>query len=169
MTEQSTTTSQPSSPDGGDRPVVGTSQRRWLLYIGASALLIVLVCIGCLGFTLTQYSDAITAYAWVQAANNGEADDAHEVICEGSQAALFGAVFYARYGEDAEIRITGFESEEENKVRMEGEIIVEDDTLDYEAIYTIGDGNHGFLGLLDCVVFIEQIQPEPLPRPIWGG
>lgn len=145
-----------------------SSSRTWLVIGGVLAL--VLICIVGLIFVVNQYRDAMTAYAWVQAAtdSNGDLDD---LICEdAAQAERFNTVFRNRYaGQDISINLEDFE-QNDNEVLFEGEILFTNDKDDFAMRFIIGEGgNNGFLGLFGCIEYIEQLEPENIPQPFWGG
>jgi hypothetical protein len=142
--------------------------RNWLVVGGVIGF--VLLCVAGLFFVASQYRNAMTAYAWIQDANSTSAD-LNEMLCEdAAQARRFNVAFNNRYGTGAriDINLSEFEQEDDH-VRFVGDIVFEDDTQDFEAVFHLGDGDgNGFLGLLGCIDRIEQIQPDTIPQQFWG-
>lgn len=136
-----------------------TNVRVWLIGAVFAAILILF---GCIIFAVNRYRPALSAYAWIQ---NGE-----DVTCAGSQATYLTRAFQARYGEDVKLSITSVE-QEANQVRVLGNLQRAGSRRQsrYEAIFTLGDDEIGFLGLMRCVHHIEQLRPNPLPYFFWGG
>ncbi len=144
-----------------------TTNRTWL--IGGIFLFVILLCVACFVFMVFQYRSAITAYAWVQIANDGQANEANDMICEGSQAEIFGDAFHARYGDSIKITVSNFE-ESDRKVTFEGALEIDGDESDYQATFHISDDNgRGFLGLFGCVERIELVDPDTMPIDYFGG
>lgn len=136
-----------------------TNIRLWVL---GTVLIVVLFLLACLLFAVNRYRSALSAYAWIQ---DGEA-----VTCDDSQAQYLTRAFQARYGEDVSLSITSVEQETDT-VHVFGNLQRSDSRRksSYEAIFTLGDDEIGFLGLIRCVQHIEQLKPDPLPQPFWGG
>ncbi len=145
----------------------GKSTRRpWIILGGVFA--VVLLCIACLLFVITQFREELTANAWVQLVNDGELDDETEMICADSQAEQFSQVFLTRYGEEVELDIKSVE-QEDDRIHMTGELQVDDRTQTYEAFFSVQNGGTGFLNMLGCVEKIEQVEPDIIPITFLGG
>lgn len=145
-----------------------STSRTWLIVGGI--LLVVLFCLASLVFVVNRYRDAMTAYAWVQSATDPNAD-LNELLCdEAPQAERFNVTFRNRYADqDIRINLQDFE-QNDNEVLLEGEIEFNNDKDDFSARFIIGEGgNSGFLGLFGCIERIEQLEPENIPQPFWGG
>jgi hypothetical protein len=151
------------TPDASNRSFLS----RWIVLIVVGAGL--LAAIGTGLWLLNEYQETATAYAWIQQANDGAADQGGDMICENSPAISYGRMFYFRYGKDIQLTSTDFE-EEGTRVRVKGRLDVAGNESDYEAVLHINRGEGGFFGLLGCVTRIEQLQPDILPPPrIFGG
>lgn len=145
---------------------MSSQKRGWV--IGGVILVIVLLCIGCFLVMTLQYTSTISAYAWVQNANDGKVGQPSDLVCQNSQAEAFGRIFQQRYGNSIKITISSFEETDDNTV-FEGRIELGEDRLDYEARYYFGEEKGGFLGLINCVEKIELSKPSTLPVNHWGG
>lgn len=142
--------------------------RSWL--IGGGVIGFVLLCVAGLFFIASQYRTSMTAYAWIQDANSSAAD-LNSMLCENAAPARrFNIAFTNRYGAGARIDINLSEFDQtDDQVRFVGEIVFDDETEDFEAVFTMGDGDgNGFLGLLGCIERIELLQPDTIPQQFWG-
>lgn len=143
-----------------------STRRRWTILGGV--FVIVLLCIACLAFVITQFREEITAYSWVQIANDGELTEDSEMVCDDSQAEQFSLMFLGRYGEDVELSIDAVE-QDDDRIHMTGELKMADRTQTYEAYFYVQNGGTGFLGMLGCVERIEQVEPDAMPTTYLGG
>lgn len=153
------------------------SSRTWVIVGGLLA--VVLACVVLFFFMVSQYGDAMTAYAWVQNANSSDGN-LNDMLCEDApQAERFNVAFRSRYGSGARLNVSLSEFEQEDDhVRLSGdiefEVIIAGETQteseDFEAIFYLGEGDgNGFLGLLGCIERIEQIEPDTIPKSYFGG
>lgn len=159
-------TTQEITPSAAETTVPAGRNRTWII---GGLLVLVVVCFACFAFMITQYKGSLAAYSWIRSANNSELNQENSMLCEGSQAEQFGAVFLERYGRNVQISLSSLD-EDEQEIHIRGEITIRDARPeDYEAIFTLGDKSTGFLGLLKCVDTIQQLQPHPLPYFTLGG
>lgn len=152
-----------------DQPSTSKTLNRGCI-IGITAVSVVfLLCVGVLAFVILQYRSSLTVHQWVQTANAGDAaSQRNEYVCPESQAHRFGQLLYARYTRDIEIVINSVD-ENDDQVHVKGSITIQDDESDYEAILHIKNGGIGFLGVMGCVEYIEQLQPDLIPPPSFVG
>lgn len=146
------------------------SSRNQIGLVAGGVIALGLVCVAGLVFVAAQYGPAMTAYAWIQDANSTSAD-LDDMLCDdAAQAQRFNIAFSNRYGNGAriDISLSDFE-QDDDRVRFVGEIVTDDETEDFEALFYMGDGDgNGFLGLLGCIERIEQLQPNTIPQEFWG-
>ncbi len=147
-----------------------TGRRNCLLFLGCSALAVIIVC-GCLFGVTYSFREVVVVTMWIQVAEGGGANgltfnDAYEleIVCPDSQAEEFTRAFEIQYPQGALITLSNNTqlSADNGAVAVEGTITDNrpDSTAQvYEATFYIAQDKGGVIPFLGCIDRIEQTRP----------